>query len=81
MFLILPKQIQRLDAENLQKHSILEKLLLQLFLKKRKPFAFSLNHFVKNLRNNFALARTGKLIGFYTSGIRDVGLLKFIQMA
>ena len=73
--------MQRLDAENLQKYSVLEKLLLQLLLKKKRPFAFSSNYFVKNLTNEIALASTGKLIGISMSGTRDVVLSIFMQMA
>ena len=38
-----------------------------------------MNYFVKNLRNEIALAGTGKLMRFYMSGIRDVVLLIFVS--
>ena len=60
-FQILPKQIQRLDAENLQKYSVLEKLLLQLFLKKKRTFAFSWNYFVKKFNKRNSLGKYRKI--------------------
>ena len=37
-------------------------------------------YFMKNLRNEIALASTEKLIRSYTSDTRDVALLTFIKM-
>ena len=51
-----------------------------MFLKKRKPLAISMNYFVRDLRNEIALASTKKSKRFYVSVIGDV-LLIFVQMA
>ena len=66
-----------LDVENLQKS---ETLPQQIMIKKRKTFAVSMNYFMKNLRNEIALASTEKLIRSYTSITRDFMLLTCIQM-
>ena len=58
---ILPMEIQRFNVENLQKYSRSEKLPQQIFLKKIKTFAASMNYFMKYLSNEIALASNKKL--------------------
>ena len=79
-FLDFAKGNPTLGCRKLAEISKSEKLPQPILLKKRKTFAVSMNYFMKNLRNEIALANTEKLMRSYTSGTRDVVLLTFNPM-